>query len=94
MSLTITDLVSKKVFYTQKLTNLFDFFQHHNLPIGTACNGSQICGRCLVKVTPNAHVSTETTLEKKCKVRNNVPEGYRLACCCIVLDNIEVRTTP
>lgn len=51
-----------------------------NIPIGTACRGEQICGKCLFKAEPSENISKESTAEKDCKARNNIPENFRLAC--------------
>jgi ferredoxin len=71
-------------------TNLFSALIKASVPVGTACRGSQICGKCTVIASPSSNISRETTTERLCKHKNNVPKRFRLSCCCTVLGDIDI----
>ena len=72
----------------QTLQSLFDRLIEAKVPIGTACGGEQICGKCIFKAEPMAHISQESLSEQNCKDRNNVPSEFRLACHVTITDDI------
>ena len=65
------------------------------LPVASSCSGRGLCGRCAVEVLEGAGaLSPMEGLEALVLRRNGVPEGYRLSCCCRVLDTrAELRIT-
>ena len=64
----------------QESQKVFEPLMNAHIPIGTACRGDQICGKCVFQAEPKEHISPEDDSERDCKSRNSVPSGFRLAC--------------
>lgn len=70
--------------------NLFEALNRYSVPVGTACRGAQICGKCIVLIDSNDGLSEETEAEKERKRKNNIPNKFRLSCFCTVRGNVKL----
>jgi ferredoxin len=62
-------------------TLLIDAGARRDLPIASACRGDGLCGRCGVAIVAGSATSpAETAEETRCKERNRIDPGLRLAC--------------
>ncbi|MGH7336690.1 MAG: 2Fe-2S iron-sulfur cluster-binding protein [Myxococcota bacterium] len=62
-------------------TLLIDAVRGANLPIASACRGDGLCGRCGVAIVAgHGDVAAEAAEEARCKERNRIDPGLRLAC--------------
>lgn len=71
---------------------IFDALRRAGVPIGSACDGDGICGRCGVEVLEGP-VSEATEAELRVARKNRVAAGARLSCCATPLGDLRV-TTP
>jgi len=70
---------------------LLDIAREAGIGLKSLCGGKGRCGKCKVIVRP---AGQSTGKERKLVSRDEMDEGYRLACCTIVRDNTEVYVPP
>lgn len=75
--------------------NLMSALMAGGLPVASSCHGDGICGKCGV-IVENTGVPPERALspinedELGFRQRGQLPEGKRLSCQCIVLDDVTI----
>ena len=76
---------------TQEIgTSLLSIIRKYHLFIDTDCGGKGLCGKCRIKVGPNANLSSPSLAEKTFFSEKDHASGLRLACQCIVNGPIEI----
>lgn len=70
-------------------TRLFDAVRATGLPVGTACEGGGICGRCALRVLQGG-LSPETAAERAVKRANAIGDDARLSCLAQVEGDVTV----
>lgn len=73
---------------------LLDAARRASAPVGNACGGTGICGRCLVRPLRGLeNLAPLTAAERALEREGRLPEGFRLACQAIVRGPCAVTTT-
>jgi len=70
---------------------LFEIAREAGIGLKSLCGGKGKCGKCKVIVDP---ANQTTAIESKLLTQDEMDEGYRLACCTTVRENIEVYVPP
>ncbi|MDB5037252.1 MAG: hypothetical protein JWQ35_780 [Bacteriovoracaceae bacterium] len=74
-------------------TNLLQFLQSKDIPVGNACGGMGLCASCKVSVLKNEkNISRPNDQEMGLKDRNHLQKNERISCQCRVLGDIEITT--
>ncbi len=85
----ITFMPSNKKQVANKGDNLLRTAQKANILIDGTCAGKGRCGKCKVKIT-SGKASTLNDIEKTLLTDAEISEGYRLACCVCIEDDMTV----
>ncbi|HUO83593.1 MAG TPA: 2Fe-2S iron-sulfur cluster-binding protein [Thermoanaerobaculia bacterium] len=73
---------------------VLDAARRAGVPLGNACGGIGICGRCLIRpLAGAANLSPPTEIETKVAHQRSFSPGQRLACQCVVRGDCAVTTT-
>ena len=59
---------------------IYDIFISQNIRINSVCGGKGLCGKCKVKVADLENVNGVTEQEKNILSKEEIADGYRLAC--------------
>lgn len=70
--------------------NLMRLLLAAGVPVGTACEGDGVCGRCGLEVLAG-DAGAEGAVERRSKERNRVDPTLRLSCCVTVSGDLVVR---
>jgi len=60
--------------------SLLDAIRYAGIKVTSPCGGKGTCGKCLVRLSKKANVEDLTVAEKKLLDKEDVEQGYRLAC--------------
>lgn len=74
----ITFLPDKKNIEVNKGTTILKALERAGISIDTPCGGKGICGKC--KALVHKGISTSTSIEEKFLSKEEIKEGFRLAC--------------
>ncbi|MHC2995003.1 MAG: DUF4445 domain-containing protein [Candidatus Atribacteria bacterium] len=74
----ITFLPDKKNIEVNKGTTILKAMERAGISIDTPCGGKGICGKC--KILVHKGISTSTSVEEKFLSKEEIKEGFRLAC--------------
>ncbi len=69
--------------------NLLQAAQRAGVDLVAACNGAGICGTCKIRMI-NGRVTPITSSELKRMTQVELDQGYRLACCTVPLEDVQV----
>jgi ferredoxin len=75
-------------------TSLLAAARQAGVPLARACDAAGVCGRCAVHVVAGAPdaLSAESETERAVKRRQRVPPELRLACCTVLLADVDLTT--
>jgi ferredoxin len=73
---------------------ILDVARRHGAPVGSACGGIGVCGRCRVRIVEGLDQLTHVTeVEQRVATANNFEEDERLACQAVVKGDCSVTTS-
>tara|TARA_B110001454_G_C12723312_1_gene436605 strand:- start:23722 stop:24027 length:306 start_codon:yes stop_codon:yes gene_type:complete len=77
-----------------KNKNLMTLLLEANRPVASSCKGDGICSKCRITILEgHSHLSGQTDLEAKTKVKNKVDEHERLSCQAHLLGDVVIDTS-
>ena len=68
------------VIKTKPGESLLDIASDNKIPIRSECGGKRLCGKCIVAVDRQEHLSELSDREKRFLKEEQIRDGYRLAC--------------